>query len=309
MIKLLRWIFGLFLVFGIFGCTTKNVTEVVNPTYNTVVKNQATVYAVASKYFCPYCGIYHGYKMAEYMDVNGVSMIPMVSLNDDTLPIYDMYPTDIMYLNEDDLEMPFGESYPLKVSSEHGLSSANLVYPDSFALVSPASGSTLNLTTGNENIPLVWRKSDGAEWYYISYLIEFDYVDTLGNYDYIYKYSSDTVTDTSLSISLDELFGSRFDAVDTIIYGYGQYQVMACSGPILEPGATGNISGADKGFYWLRYAPSSVYFSINSSFKNYTVNREFSSYISDSLWWAKAKEIGYVPNVNKKRYFDLCNKK
>jgi|GEM_PF-3313169 hypothetical protein len=309
MIKLLQRIFYFLLLLGVLGCTTKNITEVTNPTYNTVVNNQAIVYSVASKYFCPFCGIYHGYKMAEFIDANGISVIPTVSLNDDTLPIYDLYPTDIVYLDEN-TEMPYGESYQLKVSSEHGLSSASLVYPDSFNLVSPAFGSTVNITNLDKNIPLVWRKSNGAEWYYVFYSIDISYIDTLGIYYYIYEYSSDAVTDTSLTISLEELFGSRLSSIDSIMYGYGQYQVMACSGPVLEPGSVGNIRGADKGFYWLRYGLSPVYFSINSTPKNYLATKELSPHISDSLWWEKAKALGYVPNTNKNGYFDFnfCNK-
>jgi len=296
----------LILAMFIIGCTTKNVTEVNNPVYNTTVQ-PATVYAVGSKYFCSFCNVYHSYKLAEYVDVGGITTIPIITIGGDTLPIYDWYATDIMFLNEY-AEMPFGTVCPLNVVSDHGTTNVNATCPDSFNIISPLNNSTISISPGSDTlISVVWQNSNGSEWYYFATTISISYIDTLGQYKYAYYSYDNPVEDTSFALNLKEVFSGHYDEIDSITYGYGYVDVMASSGPMLKPGSIGNINGADKGFYWLRYQPLGIDFMINNTPKSVKFDKIPPHANCDSLWWAKAKELGYVQGEYRSFSYS-CNK-
>ncbi len=188
---------------------------------------------------------------------NGFNAIPLITINTDTLPLdYSAFsPTGFEYegsiTNLDD-----GDECKLKVDYGEGKGEATDTVPGEFKITKPDTNTVLH--KGN-SLLIEWESSKGAQWYWLTAYISYDYLDNNGNWEE-FEYELDTMIEgTSYTISASTLFPSD---VDSVLWGDGIVHVEAVNGPKSEPGVKGNIKGNAVGFFWCAYAPKFVWFSV-----------------------------------------------
>ncbi len=193
---------------------------------------------------------------------NGFNDIPLITLNDDTVYIapdeYNAGPTYFQY----DGETPWlnaGSVCQLKADYGEGSGEAKDTIPGEFQISSPDPGYIL---TQGSSLSTTWGSSNGAQWYWLTVDISYDYLDQSG-YQHQFDLELDTIIDgISLTLPAARLFPSD---VDTILYGGGGYvDIESYSGPKIAAGEEGNITGSAVGFFWGVYAPDAVYFGVEA---------------------------------------------
>ena len=181
------------------------------------------------------------YKEVYVYDINGFSMIPLVLINDTTIPITDFYYHWYFYSEYKNFSK--GQEYKLKVKHGLGEANGNVFVPADFQILEPEANFTL---LQDSNLYCVWQKAANASWYFFSLDLYYSYTDTNG-VTKSFSFSSDSaVYDTFLVYKRNALFPLD---IRHIISGNGAINIRAMDGSTILPGARENISGEGRGFY------------------------------------------------------------
>jgi hypothetical protein len=196
------------------------------------------------------------YKEVYVYDLDGFSMIPLVLINDSTIPITDF--SYHWYFYSEDKSFATGTEYKLKIKHGFGEAGGRVFVPADFEIIKPLPNFTL---AKDSNLYCVWQKATKAGWYYFTLDLYYHYTDTSGQNKF-FRFTPDSiVSDTFLVYDHTLLFPSD---VDSIISGYGAINLWAVDGSIVIPEASQNISGEGKGFYNGSNHSGERYFCIGS---------------------------------------------
>uniref|UniRef100_A0A7V3VU57 Lipoprotein n=1 Tax=candidate division WOR-3 bacterium TaxID=2052148 RepID=A0A7V3VU57_UNCW3 len=188
---------------------------------------------------------------------NGFKIIPVVTLNGDTLPIdvFQYTPTEFLYDGKI-TNIDNGDECKFFVDYGEGKGEATDTMPGTFRITSPDT--TYVLHKGN-NLSISWSSATGVDWYWVDVRIDYLYRDTSGSWE-DFELNLDTIIEgTSLTLNASRIFPGY---VDTIISGDGEINVEAVNGPMVKPGEKGNIKGDAVGFFWCSYETKEVWFGI-----------------------------------------------
>jgi hypothetical protein len=192
----------------------------------------------------------------EVSDDDGLRMVPIVLLNGKQVEAYAYSPT--VYQYGDAYEIPAYEKYELEVKHYWGSGFCHLVMPADFHLTAPPD--TYILEMESTLVP-TWRTARGAQWYWVSIYVDYDYIDTTGSWDN-YTFTLDTlVHDTSIAIPPNRVFPTF---VREVLEGDALVTTWAGYGPPVEPGDLGNIRGTAIGFVNAVNQPRDRYFYVGA---------------------------------------------
>ncbi len=196
------------------------------------------------------------YKEVYVHNKNGFTTIPTSLINDTSLNIYDYHYNWYLFLDFNKLNID--RNYKLEVKYHDGRAEGETYLPGDYEITSPESTYILNR---DSILKIHWRKANGAKWYWLDLTIEYDYEDTLGEWDY-YEFWKDTILFDTFCIYEKNRFIPGY--VETIYEGEGTINIWAMDGPTILPGSKGNISGAGFGFFNTAYQPGERYFYIGA---------------------------------------------
>ncbi|MCX7994775.1 MAG: hypothetical protein N3A65_03240 [candidate division WOR-3 bacterium] len=190
---------------------------------------------------------------------NGFKMMPLATINGDTLFPHDYYlgATDFYYRAYIDW-IDNGDECKFKIDYEEGKGEATDTMPGRFNITAPDT--TFILRKGN-SLNITWGSASDADWYWLEIYLSYYYIDTSGYYE-DFDFYLDTIVDGALlTLSAIRIFPGH---VDSVLYGYGDVYVEAVSGSKLEPGSKGNIKGNAVGFFWCVYDTKPTWFGIEN---------------------------------------------
>jgi hypothetical protein len=193
----------------------------------------------------------------EVFDFSGLRMVPIVLLNDSQVEPYSYSPTEYDY--GDTNVIATNHKYELEVKHYWGNGFCHLVMPGDFALTVPDD---THLLVQGAPLASAWRASLGAQWYWLSVYVNYDYYDTLGAWDNIDVRLDTLVHDTSIVVPPERLFPP---VVSQVIEGDYSITIWSGDGPPVEAGDLGNIRGNAVGFVNAINEPPSKYFFVGTA--------------------------------------------
>jgi len=193
------------------------------------------------------------YVLGEVMNTGSVyvvvyfsTVIPWVTVNQVTLDLYEPYGLFNRY--QDSILISTGDSIHLRVDNTTGIATASSKVPGAFEITSHDTSKMVRIPVGSD-FTVSWSTSSYADFYRVDFYIDYEYRDTLGEYR-VFNFSKDTcVTSTSITFPASQLFPADLVSL-TYVYSYGDFDVWAMNGPVLEPGSKGNVKGNGIGFFW-----------------------------------------------------------
>jgi hypothetical protein len=192
----------------------------------------------------------------EVFDNDGLRMVPVVTLNRDTLDAYSYSPT--IYRYGDNSWFRVYKPYELTVSHYWGQAFSRVVMPGNFMLTSPPEDYIFDMES---TLVLTWRSSAGAQWYWVDLYCDYDFLDSNEVWD-DYTYNLDTVVhDTFVVVTSQMVF--PWNVMD-VIEGDASALIVSAYGPEVEPGDVGNVRGAGFGFFSAGNEPKEKYFYIGA---------------------------------------------
>jgi hypothetical protein len=192
----------------------------------------------------------------EVSDDEGLRMVPTVRLNGSQVQPYSYSPT--VYQYGDEYEIPVYRKYELEVEHYWGEGFCHVVMPADFHVSTPPDTYILGMES---TLVSAWRASRGAQWYWVSMYVDYDYNDTTGSWDN-YTFILDTlVYDTSISIPPERVFPPF---VGQVLEGDALVTLWAGNGPAVEPGDLGNVRGTAAGFVNAINEPREKYFYVGA---------------------------------------------
>ncbi len=195
-------------------------------------------------------------KNLEVFDYDGLRMVPIVLLNGEQVEALSYSPVSYEY--GDSNAIPTYQKYELEVRHYWGTGFCHLVMPGDFALIAPSDTHTLAQGT---SLASAWRVSLGAQWYWLSVYVNYDYYDTLGAWDNL-EFRLDTlVHDTLIVVPAEQMF-PKF--VSQVLEGDASVTIWGGYGPPIEPGDFGNIRGTAVGFVNAINEPPAKYFYVGA---------------------------------------------
>lgn len=197
------------------------------------------------------------YREVGVYNYRGFKMIPKVLMNDTLLPLRNEPFTYAFYGNYS----PFltNQKYKLKVEHQDGIAFSEVYMPSDFEILYPQEETIIKKT--QEPLKIFWQKSEGAEWYEVEFVVEYDYLLPNGDED-DFTFSLDTVVkDTYLIIDGKRIFP---EYVKEVLDGEGNITIYSGTGPALRPGEKGNIKGSGYGFFNALYSPEDRIFYIEA---------------------------------------------
>ena len=191
----------------------------------------------------------------EVFDDDGLPMVPQVKLNGEQVEIDDFYYRLCVY--QDTVHFATGKKYDLTVDVDQGQASASINMPGEFSMISPGPTYILNR---DSVLTVYWHKSDKATWYWFSVYLDYDFLDSLGEWD-SYEFYHDTILyDTVVRYPRNFFIPGN---VQTIIEGEAEAGTWALDGPNRwEPGTKGNIRGQGLGYFSATYQPRELDFYV-----------------------------------------------
>jgi hypothetical protein len=176
------------------------------------------------------------------VDIYNEPSIAYVMINNDTIPRYSPYNLLVYYKHN--YPLVHSTDYKLLVTTTSGQSSASLKYPGFFQVTQPTEEHTV--LPKNTPLNITWNESVDREWYGVDF---YWYLQSRCGSVYHYKYIDTLIMTTTTGIAFSSTLLWSVPANDTARYAYGEFQVFAASGPRLELGALGNITGSATGFF------------------------------------------------------------
>lgn len=196
------------------------------------------------------------YKEVYIYNKNAFPEVPIVEINDTALPIYDYHYHWYRFIEFRKLNIDC--EYKLKVTHPNGKAFGKVYLPGSYQILTPESTYILNRDSA---LKIFWQKANGARWYWLDLTIEYDYEDTLGEWDY-YEFWMDTILfDTFCLYEPNRFIPPR---IGTILEGEGAINIWAMDGPPILPGSLGNITGEAYGFFHTAHQPPERYFFVGN---------------------------------------------
>jgi hypothetical protein len=189
-------------------------------------------------------------------DYKGFSQIPLVTVNNETIGLYDQSINWYEYYDEN--RILTNKDYELKISHSGGSATAKIAMPNNFRIIGP---DTNYIMDRDSSLLIIWQKSAKASWYWLDYYISYDYLDTAGEWD-SYDFGKDTVlTDTFCRFAVGRFFPYY---VVNILDGEGEANIWAMDGPKIYPGSKGNVSGQGIGFFNAANEGPDTYFYVGA---------------------------------------------
>ena len=195
-------------------------------------------------------------KSFEVFDYDGLRMVPVVLLNGKQVGAISYSPVSYEY--GDSIVIPTNQKYELEVRHFWGTGFCHLVMPDNFALTVPTDTFILEQES---TLVSAWRRSRGAQWYWLSIYVNYDYNDTAGTWDNLVFRLDTLVYDTSIIVPPERIFPGF---VGEVLSGDASVTVWSGYGPPIEPGDLGNVRGTAVGFVNAINEPSETYFYVGS---------------------------------------------
>ncbi|MGQ9577724.1 MAG: hypothetical protein ACUVWQ_03790 [Candidatus Aminicenantales bacterium] len=195
-------------------------------------------------------------RYVQIFDPRGLRMVPIVTLNHETLGVLSYSWTRYEYGDTTEFRVDF--PYELQAFHYWGKASARVVMPGNFSLTSPPEGYILDL---DSTLKVSWTRSEKSDWYWVELNTSYEYRDTAGGED-DYELRLDTmVHDTFIVFPRERIFPGF---VVDVIEGDGGIMVWSGCGPAIEPGDKGNIRGAGFGFFNAINEPREKYFYVGA---------------------------------------------
>jgi hypothetical protein len=180
--------------------------------------------------------------------VYNVASIPVVRLNQDTLPPIDFY--NITY-EKTGLDVSAGTQYTLAVQDQDRVAAATILQPDSLHVVFPTD--RFSCLAERESVFTAWNDVPYAQWYIIVFQWTVAWVDSSTLERKYFEYDTVLVTpDTSYTFSTGRLWvqpDSNMFPADWL----GNFYLIAGNGPAPIPGSLGNFTGDGTGFFMSMY--------------------------------------------------------
>ncbi|MBM3315439.1 hypothetical protein FJY71_06325 [candidate division WOR-3 bacterium] len=239
-----------FLVMAGFGACDREEAPGLDPGYSEPMVN---AFLIRTQYY-DYSVDYSRY--VEVFDNDGLRMVPVVTLNADTLLPFYYNPTQYRYGDEN--QFAVHAKYNLSVRHYWGEAFSHVVMPGNFSIESPPEGYILDIES---TLVAAWQRSAGAQWYWLELYVSYDYTDSFGRWD-DYDFELDTlVTDTFLRVSPRRIFPWY---VADVLEGDASVVVWSGNGPAIEPGDQSNVRGAGFGFFNATNEPREKYFYVGA---------------------------------------------
>jgi len=192
----------------------------------------------------------------QVFDYDGLRMVPVVLMNGKQVEATSYSPVSYEY--GDTNVIPTNQKYELEVQHYWGTGFCHLVMPGDFALIVPSDTHTL---AQGASLASTWRASRGAQWYWLSIYVNYDYYDTLGTWDNLVFRLDTLMHDTFISVPSEQVFPP---VVGQVIEGDASVTVWSGNGPPVEPGDLGNIRGTAVGFVNAINEPPAKYFYVGA---------------------------------------------
>jgi hypothetical protein len=195
-------------------------------------------------------------KDVEVFDQAGLRMVPRVLLNDAPLEIY--YYGTTVYRYGDGNHNPVLTKYELDVEHFWGSAFARVTLPGDFDFTGPRGDYIMGMES---TLVVTWQRSHAAQWYWVSLVADYDYLDSLGEWDNR-EFRIDTlILDTFLILPPERVFP---DFVVTVTEGDALATIWSGNGPAVEPGDKGNVRGIGFGFFNAVNEPMERYFYVGA---------------------------------------------
>jgi len=180
-------------------------------------------------------------KDVQVFDNRGLTEVPVVTLNGQPLEIY--YYSWTMYAYGDSHYNPVNQKYELNVKHYWGDAFSRVVLPGDFRLTNPPAEYIMGMES---TLVVTWQASSSAQWYWLSLYADYDYLDTLYEWDNFTFYLDTLVHDTFIAVPPSRVFPWFVRELEE---GDGSASIWAGNGPAVEPGDVGNVRGAGFGFF------------------------------------------------------------
>ncbi|MEO0074406.1 MAG: hypothetical protein ABIK43_07120 [candidate division WOR-3 bacterium] len=242
-------LFVVILTIALCGCD-RHGSDILPPGYSEPMIN---AFLIRTQYY-DYSVDYSRY--VEVFDNHGLRMVPLVTLNRETLAPF--YYNPLQYRYGDEKPFPVRAAYNLNVRHYWGEAFSRVVMPGNFRIELPPEGYVLDL---DSSLLTLWQKSAAAQWYWVELYVEYDFLDSLGRWDdHLFELET-LVVDTSLFIPRRRLFPWY---VADVIEGDAAVVVWSGNGPAVEPGDFSNIRGIGYGFFNATNEPREKYFYVGA---------------------------------------------
>jgi hypothetical protein len=225
-------------------------------------------------------------RYVEVFNINGLAMIPAVKMNGNEVEM-DQYDY-IQCIYNDTFRFSTNQQYELTVDHYYGQASAKIWMPGDFSMIGPGPTYIYNR---DSVLYVTWHKSPGATSYWFSVDLDYDFEDSLGEWD-SYEFYHDTILkDTFVRYAPNRFFPGN---VATILEGEAEAGSWAMDGPNRwVQGTKGNIRGQGQGYFSATYQPMELDFYVGAPPKIPKLKN--SGKVWDRLK-AKAKEISKTNN-------------
>jgi len=195
-------------------------------------------------------------RWVEVYDTDGIPQIPIAKLNGKSLDMVSWNPIHAIYEQTDAFKTD--TTYDLTVDHYWGRAHARITMPADFRVTRP---DTLYVYNRDSLLIATWQRSRGATWYWLNLYLDYDFLDTVGDYDY-YEFDQDTVVYDTFCVYERNRFFPWY--VRTILEGEAEFLNWACDGPQEAPGALGNIQGDGYGYVMSANQPREAHFIVVS---------------------------------------------
>ncbi|MFO7675059.1 MAG: hypothetical protein R6X12_01900 [bacterium] len=192
----------------------------------------------------------------EVFDNSGFRMVPSVRINSEELPAYSHTLTRHRYGDEKVFRVY--RPYNLSVVHYWGEAFSRVTMPGSFEVTAPRADYIHGL---DSTLAVTWKSSAGAQWYWLDLYCDFEFVDSLGDWDDFTLEFDTFVRDTFVVLPPRRVFPRE---VAELVEGDGSALVVAGYGPEIGPGDIGNVRGAGFGFFTAGNEPRERYFYVGA---------------------------------------------
>jgi hypothetical protein len=190
----------------------------------------------------------------EITDDDAMPDIPRVLLNGNPLPLASWNPIDAVY--DDNYAFETDTSCAIEIEHHWGKATSRVYIPADFEMTGPGPDYVYNR---DSLLTIRWQPSRGATWYWLNLFLDYDYRDTLNEWDY-YEFDRDTILFDTLCVYERNRFFPGW--VRKILDGEVEAVVWAMDGPVMAPGAMGNVWGDGFGYVNTANQPHEEYFVI-----------------------------------------------
>lgn len=179
--------------------------------------------------------------------------IPNVKINNINIPFWEVWRntfyfykrgiTTILPGSDANLEVTY-----IKADNSQGEANASVKVPGIFAITSHDTSQPVSIPLGS-SFTVTWSSSQNANFYFVSFYLEYMYVDTAGEDKYFYCEKDTMITQNFIIFPSSFLF-PNLNEIDSIMWSWGWFEVDAVSGPQIKEGEKGNVTGDGFGFFW-----------------------------------------------------------